>query len=73
MRPTLTIVEGGPVEELDLVHLLEVLDARDALPILRQRMRQQKAATNSVLALVEPGAQAGQQADPAVRSTNEPT
>lgn len=71
-RPTLTVIEGSPAEELDMVHLLEELDARDALPILRQRMRQQKAAANSVLALVEPGAPADPQADPGVRSTNEP-
>lgn len=71
-RPTLTLVEGSPAEKLDLVHLLEELDARDALPILRQRMRQQKAAANSVLASVAPSAPAGQQADPAVRSTSEP-
>lgn len=71
-RHTLRVIEGSPVEELDLVHLFEELDARDALPILRQRMRQQKAAANSVLASVEPSRLADPQAAPDVRSTTGP-
>jgi hypothetical protein len=33
------VIEGMP-EEVDWVHLLEEMDARDAIPILRQMSRQ---------------------------------
>ena len=64
------VIEGTP-EEVDWVHLLEELDARDALPILQRMNRQRKAAANSALALVESSSQAT--TDPDVKSTNEPT
>ena len=63
------VIEGTP-EEVDWVHLLEELDARDALPILRQMTRQRKPAANSALALVESGFSVKPDSD--VQSTNEP-
>lgn len=47
------VIEGTP-EEVDWTHLLEEMDARDALPILRQMSRRMKPAANSALAVVEP-------------------
>jgi len=64
------VIEGSP-EEVDWFHLLEELDARDALPILQRMNRQRKAAANSALALVEPSLQAT--SDPVAQSSTEPT
>ncbi len=71
-RPQLRVITGTPRHEepLDLVHLFEEMDARDALPILRKRMRQQTAAANSALSIVEPSSTACRQAAPAFDSTN---
>lgn len=63
------VIEGSP-EEVDWVHLLEELDAREALPILRRMSRQRKPAANSALALVEPNSTASP--DSAAQSTNVP-
>lgn len=63
------VIEGTP-EEVDWVHLLEELDAREALPILRSMSRQRKPAANSALALVEPDSTAAP--DSAAQSTNVP-
>lgn len=73
-RPQLKLIQGTPLIEdpLYLVHLLEVMDARDALPILRARMRRGKAAANSALALVEPGSPADHRSSSDAQSTSEP-
>lgn len=65
------VIEGMP-EEVDMVHLLEVMDARDAIPILQQMSRQKKPAANSALALVESGSQEAKLTDPDGQSSNEP-
>ncbi len=65
------VIEGMP-EDVDMVHLLEVMDARDAIPILRQMSRQKKPAANSALALVESGSREARLTDPDGQSSNEP-
>mgnify|MGYP006899086495 CR=1 FL=1 len=51
-RPKLTVIKGTP-PKVDWGHLLEELDTRDAVPILRAMVRQKRPAANSVLALVD--------------------
>ena len=63
------VIEGTP-EEVDWTHLLEEMDARDALPILRQMSRRMKPAANSALALVESDSQEASQKDPGGQSSN---
>lgn len=59
-KPQLQLIQGGYVpEEIDWVELLENMDVKDALPILRRLTRQRKAATNSALSLVDAGSQEG--------------
>jgi len=65
------VIEGTP-EEVDWIHLLEEMDARDALPILRQMSRRMKPAANSALALVESNSQEASQKDPGEQSSNGP-
>lgn len=64
------VIEGTP-QEVDLVHLLEELDAREALPILRRMARQKMPAANSVLALVESGSLEAPPKAPDLQSTTE--
>ncbi|MDH0051006.1 hypothetical protein [Comamonas terrigena] len=64
------VIEGMP-EEVDWVHLLEVMDARDSIPILQRLSRQRKPAANSPLAVVEPNSPAASPKDPGEQSTNE--
>jgi hypothetical protein len=65
------VIEGTP-EKVDWTHILEEMDARDALPILRQMSRRMKPAANSALAVVEQGSQEASQKDPGEQSSNGP-
>lgn len=57
-KPQLQLIQGGYVpEEIDWVELLENMDVKDALPILRRMTRQRKAAANCALSLVDAGSQ----------------
>lgn len=71
-HPQLKLIPGTPrtEEPLDLFHLLEEMDARDALPLLRARMRQERAAANSALSIVEPSSMASHQEVPVADSKN---
>lgn len=53
--PHLVVHQGGDeLGQLDMTHLLEEMDLRDALPLMRALGRRMKPAANSPLALVEP-------------------
>lgn len=66
-----TLIEGsGGTAELS--HVLEEMDARDAIERLRAMARQRKAAANSVLAVVAQAPSEGRPADPAAQNTNGP-
>lgn len=53
--PQLVIHQGGDeLGQLDMTHLLEEMDLRDALPLMRALGRRMKPAANSTLTLVEP-------------------
>lgn len=66
-----TLIEGsGGTAELS--HVLEEMDACDAIERLRAMARQRKAAANSVLAVVEPALPEDRRVDPAAQSTTGP-
>ena len=55
---TLKLLDGGDAaHQMDLTHLLEDMDLRDAMPKLREISRRRKPAANSVHAVVRGGLQ----------------
>lgn len=71
MKRDFQVIEGTP-EEVDWVHLLEVMDARDSIPILQKMSRRLKPAANSALALVEPDSQEASLKDSGGQSSTGP-
>lgn len=65
------VIEGTP-ENVDWTHILEEMDARDALPILQQMSRRVKPAANSALAVVAPGSQEASPKDPDEQGSSGP-
>lgn len=54
-RPHLQLLQGSDaLNHIDLTYLLEELDLREALPLLRALQLRRKQAANSTLSLVAP-------------------
>ena len=67
-RPRLTLIRGDDaLHQVDLTDLLENMDAREAMPRLRELARRRKSAANSALSVVgaeSPAATAPVPSDP---------
>lgn len=54
VRLDLQLLQGGDaLNRIDMTYLLEELDLRDALPLLRALARRRKKAANSMLRVVD--------------------